>query len=91
MTAGTPAAQVSRASATMLSTDICATPGIDSTAFFTPRPGHTNIGRMRSSGDRRVSRIMRRIVSVRRRRRGRLIGKGIVVLGVDYIDDAAET
>jgi hypothetical protein len=29
---------------------------------------------------------MRRIVSVRRSRRGRLIGKAIVVLGVDYID-----
>src|SRR6202046_3509379 len=85
MTAGTPAAHVSRASATMLSTDICATPGIDLIAFFTPRPGHTNIGRIRSSANKRVSRIMRRIVSVRRSRRGRLIGKGIVVLGVDYI------
>src|ERR1700691_459965 len=85
MTAGTPAAQVSRASATTLSTDICATPGIDATAFFTPRPAHTNIGRIRSSAESRVSRTMRRIVSVRRRRRGRLIGKGMMVLAGDYI------
>ncbi len=40
-----------------------------------PRPSHTNSGAIRLSGQSRVSRTSRRIVSLRRRRRGRCSGK----------------
>ena len=46
----------------------------------TSRPGQTKYGWIRSSGESRVSRIIRRSVSVRRSRRGRLIGNAIGIL-----------
>src|SRR6185437_16619636 len=91
-----PAACVSRAARTTWSTDICATPGIELIGRLTSRPGQTKKGWIRSSGARRVSRIIRRSVSVRRSRRGRLIGNAIGILTpsraelgteADYIDD----
>ena len=93
--AGTPAACVSRAARTTWSTDICATPGIEPIGVFTSRPGQTKYGWMKSSGASRVSRIIRRSVSVRRSRRGRFIGNAIGMLTpsraelelyADYID-----
>ena len=70
---------VSRAALTTLSTDSCATPGIDVDRLASRRVrGRRRDGWIKSSGESRVSRTMRRIVSVRRSRRGRLIGNAIV-------------
>ena len=80
MTAGTPAAAISRASRVAMSGDSCATPGIDLIGLLTPRPGHTNRGWIRLSGLSRVSRTIRRSTSVRRNLRGRFNGKAIVGL-----------
>ena len=66
-----PRSRVSRHFSTRRSTDSCATPGIEATGFSTPLPGTTNSGRIRLSTLSRVSRTMRRSVSVRRSRRGR--------------------
>ncbi len=74
MTAGMPSSATSRPSLTSSSTDVWATPGMDWTGLRTPSPGTTNSGRIRSSTVTRVSRTMRRSVSVRRSRRGRYSG-----------------
>ena len=78
-------------------------PASNRSDVLTSRPGQTKNGWIRSSGARRVSRIIRRSVSVRRSRRGRLIGNAIGILTPskaeldssgtraqdDYIDDDA--
>src|SRR6266850_8469266 len=73
----TPAFQAMRASSTRLSTESCATPGIDAIGLRTPLPETANKGSMKSPGESRVSRTRPRSVSVRRSRRGRWTGKVI--------------
>jgi len=54
-----------------LVTDRLNCPGIDEIGFSTPEPGTQNSGYTKSSTDSRVSRTIRRRLSVRRIRRGR--------------------
>src|SRR3989442_1608250 len=75
----TPALYAVRASSTRLSTESCATPGMEAMGLRTPRPDTANSGSMKSLGDSSVSRTSWRSVSVRRRRRGRSAGKALLV------------
>ncbi len=74
----TPAFQAVRASSTRLSTESCATPGIEAMGLRTPFPETANSGSMKSPGRSRVSRTRPRSVSVLRRRRGRSAGKAMM-------------
>src|SRR5882724_7289948 len=77
ITLRTPAARAALVSSTIRSTESCATPGMEPIGLRTPRPATANSGRIRSDGWIRVSRTMERSAAVRRRRRGRSLGKPI--------------
>jgi hypothetical protein len=66
-----PRPYASRASATMPSTEVLKTPGMDATARRTPSPSVTNSGRIRSAAVTSVSRTSERRMGVARMRRGR--------------------
>ena len=80
ITPGIPRPWISPASFTISSTDIWNTPGMDETGFFTPSPGTTKRGSMRSSTEREVSRTIRRQFSFFRSRRGRWEGNAMMKL-----------
>ena len=64
------------AASTALSTDRRLTPGIDGIGSFTSTPSRMKIGQIRSAGVTTFSRAISRSQGVRRRRRGRAMGKG---------------
>src|ERR1700761_2098314 len=73
----TPAAWTSPACSTRLEIEYRSTPGIDGISSLIPSPAMTKAGMIRWAGESSVSRTSERKVSVLRRRRMRVEGKGI--------------
>ena len=73
--AGTPRSRRRRTSARSEATVCCTTPGSDGTGCGSSMPSRTNSGATRSSMPSTVSATSRRSAAVRRRRRGRWVGK----------------
>src|SRR5918994_2094290 len=72
-----PATAISPASSTRLEIEKRSMPGIDGTSSRIPSPATTKAGWIRWVGESSVSRTRARRVSVRRRRRRRVLGNGI--------------